>query len=173
MRAKGVILILMCALFSNTSCNNNKKVGNRAYNLMLKTLLTRDVEEVDVEEASKLNDVVYLDAREKEEYDVSHIKDAIWVGYKDYDSSRVSNIPKDKKIIVYCSVGKRSEDITRKMMQSGYTDIDNLYGGIFEWINRGKKVYNDSGLTTKIHAYNKTWGVWVRKGEKVYNANNT
>lgn len=168
MKAKGLIYILMCALFTNTSCNGQKKVESSAYNLMLKTLLTRDVDEVDVAEAVKLKDVVYVDAREKEEFNVSHIKDAVWVGHKDFDTTRLEGISKDKKIVVYCSVGKRSEDITRKINEAGYKNVANLYGGIFEWVNQGNDVYNDTGKTKKIHGYSKTWGVWVRKGEKVY-----
>jgi len=33
---------------------------------------------------------------------------------------------------VYCSLGIRSEVIAKKLKKAGYTNVFNLYGGIFE-----------------------------------------
>lgn len=145
-----------------------RKVESGAYNLMLKTMLSRDVEEVSVAQADKMDDAVFIDTREKEEYEVSHIKDAVWVGYNDFDMKRMDGVPKNKQLVVYCSVGKRSEDVTKKLEKAGYKNVANMYGGIFEWVNEGKPVYNEAGKTDKVHAYSKTWGIWLNKGEKVY-----
>ena len=75
--------------------------------------------------------VVLLDTREKKEYKVSHIKGAVHAGYEDFDLQKVSkNIKsKDAQIIVYCSLGVRSEDIAETLQKAGYTNIKNLYGG--------------------------------------------
>lgn len=156
------------AVFSFGSSSAQRKVESGAYNLMLKTLLSHSVEEISVDEAAKAKDAVFIDSREQEEYKVSHIKDAVWVGYNDFDIKRMEGIPKDKKVIVYCSVGKRSEDITERLQKAGYNDITNMYGGIFEWANSGKPLYNKQGKTDTVHAYSKTWGIWLNKGEKVY-----
>ncbi|MFI5134999.1 MAG: rhodanese-like domain-containing protein [Chitinophagales bacterium] len=145
------------------------QVSDPAFNLMLKTLLKHDVPEISVKEAVTRYNAVFLDARQKVEYDVSHIHGAHYVGYDDFDSARVKNLRKDFPVIVYCSVGYRSEKITEKLQQLGFTDIHNLYGGIFEWVNEGYKVYDDSGKETdKVHAYDHAWGIWLKKGEKVY-----
>ena len=162
-----IILVAMGLLFFNSG-NAQRMVQSRSYNVMLKTLLSHTVPEVSAADANKKNNVVYLDAREEGEYNVSHIKDAIWIGYDDFNMERVQEIDKDKKIIVYCSVGKRSENISEKLLAAGYKDVANMYGGIFEWVNADLPVYNRSGKTKKVHAYNKTWGVWLNKGEKVY-----
>ena len=78
-------------------------------------------------------------------------------------------ISKDKKIVIYCSVGYRSEKIAEKLIKSGYKNIYNLYGGIFEWVNRGFSIYDkEQKSTNKVHAYSPSWGVWLEKGEKVY-----
>lgn len=146
-----------------------QKVESGAYNLMLKTMLSHNVEEVEVcDVKDKQSEVILLDSRSKEEYEVSHLKGARWVGYDDFDTSRVSGIPKDKKIVVYCSVGYRSEKITEKLNAAGYKSVYNMYGGIFEWVNRGYPVYRNGKQTKKVHAYNKKWGVWLKEGEKVY-----
>ena len=112
--------------------------------------------------------IVILDAREKEEYEVSHLKNAIWIGYKDFDLASI-NIPKDMQVVVYCSVGYRSEKIGEKLQDAGYKDVNNLYGGIFKWKNEGNDVYDKSkNPTNKVHAYSESWGKWLVNGEKVY-----
>ena len=71
--------------------------------------------------------------------------------------------------MVYCSIGIRSEDISEKLKKAGYTNVYNLYGGIFEWKNRNYPVVNpENEVTEKVHAYSKQWGQWLHKGKKVY-----
>ena len=115
--------------------------------------------------------ILYLDTREKEEFDVSHLKDALWVGYKDFDEAQaLREIPdKSQAIIVYCSIGVRSENIGEKLKALGYEKVLNLYGGIFQWKNQGGEVYNGNGMPTdSVHAFNKHWGKLLQKGVKVY-----
>ena len=116
------------------------------------------------------SNIVLLDAREKNEYNVSHLKNALFVGYEKFDIQKtIKKLPqKDAKIIVYCSLGVRSEDIAEQLKSKGYTNIYNLFGGIFEWKNEGNKVFTKGVETNKVHAYSKEWGVWLLKGEKVY-----
>lgn len=112
-----------------------------------------------------------LDTREKREYDVSHLKNALFVGYDSFDAKIVQDNIKVKSdtIVVYCSLGIRSEDIGEKLLKLGYTNVFNLYGGIFEWKNKGNQVYdNKNKKTEKIHGFSKEWGKWLRKGEVVY-----
>lgn len=114
------------------------------------------------------SEFVILDTREKKEYDISHIPDALWVGYDDFDIKRVS-ADKNKKIVVYCSVGYRSERIGEQLLDAGYTEVYNLNGSIFRWINSGYQLVNSDGQkTTKIHGYNKKWSKWIKDGEIVY-----
>ena len=122
-------------------------------------------------ELSDAKQMVLLDTRSREEYDVSHLQDALWVGYDHFSIDSVTRqIPdKNKTVVVYCSVGVRSEDIGEKLIANGYRDVKNLYGGIFEWKNEGYPVYDNSGKKTeKVHAYSKQWGKLLTKGEKVY-----
>ena len=112
-----------------------------------------------------------LDAREIEEYNVSHIKGAIYVGYKDFKIEDVEKEIKSKndKIVVYCSLGVRSEDIAEKLKRAGYTNVYNLFGGIFEWKNNDYDVYNSNNkITENVHAFSKEWSKWLTKGQKTY-----
>ena len=159
--------ILACTLLF--SCHTSgQKVQSKAYDQMLSALLSHNVPELGVTEIDTTGEIVFLDARERNEYEVSHIKDAIWVGFEDFELSRLGEVEKNQKIVVYCSVGYRSEKISEQLLEAGYKDVSNLYGGIFEWMNREQSVVNDTGTTNQIHAYDHAWGIWVKKGEKVY-----
>lgn len=110
-----------------------------------------------------------LDAREKKEYETSHLKDAVWIGYNTFKPAYVDDVPKDAIVVVYCSVGYRSEKIGEKLKKMGYSKVYNLYGGIFEWTNRAYPLVDEENAkTSKVHAYDQDWGRWLNKGEKVY-----
>ena len=115
-----------------------------------------------------LRSAVFLDTREIKEYQVSHIPGAIWVGFSDFDTKRLAGISKDQVVVVYCSIGVRSETIGKKLKILGFEKVFNLYGGIFHWVNEGKTVEANGKPTTKVHAYSRVWGVWLNQGEKIY-----
>jgi rhodanese-related sulfurtransferase len=113
-------------------------------------------------EMSKNTPVYILDAREKSEYETSHIKGARFIGYDDFKISLVKDIPKDSKVYVYCSIGYRSEKIGEKLQKDGFKNVSNLYGGIFNWANSGFPIENKEGQPTKeVHGYNKKWSKWL------------
>ena len=117
------------------------------------------------------SEVILLDSREEKEYQTSHIKGAIPVGYDFFNLDTVQQkLPnKDSKIVVYCSIGIRSEDIAEKLKKAGYNNVYNLYGGIFEWKSNDNKVYNSGEKETdSIHTFSKKWSKWLRKGTKIY-----
>ena len=117
------------------------------------------------------SEAIILDAREFTEYKVSHLKKAIHIGYNNFNLNEITEKIKDKEkfIVVYCSLGIRSETIAQKLKNEGYTNVFNLYGGIFEWKNNGFKVYNtNEKVTDSIHAFSKEWAKWLVKGIKVY-----
>ncbi len=156
-------------LLSFFSCQS--QVNNPAFNVLLKSMLKESVPTISVAELSesKTDEITFLDAREKSEYNVSHLKNAVWVGYDDFNLGRVKSLDKNKPLVIYCSIGVRSEKIGEKLQEAGFKNVKNLYGSIFEWVNEGHPVYDNSGKETiKVHAYNKKWGVWLKKGEKVY-----
>lgn len=157
-------------LFIATACSGQKTVKDTSYAIMLDGLLEHNVKEVSVDELSKnRSKIVYIDTREKAEYDISHLKNAIWVGYDNQNLNALSHLSKNTKIIAYCSVGYRSEKTTQRLNALGYTDVSNLYGGLFEWVNQNHPIYDSrSNQTDKIHAYSITWSKWLNKGVKVY-----
>lgn len=110
-----------------------------------------------------------LDTRQQEEYEVSHISGARWIDYDNFKMGMIKDLPKDARVIVYCSVGYRSERIGEKLIKKGFKDVQNLYGGIFEWKNQNHMVVNQQNeATDSVHTYNKKWSKWLNKGVKVY-----
>lgn len=162
-----IILSIAMGLFQLKGQEN--KIESRAYRATLSTLLSHTVSEVSVKEAADLKDkALFLDARELNEFEVSHIKNALHVGYDNFNQSAIDTLDKNQKIIIYCSVGYRSEKISEKLLEQGFKDVSNLYGGIFEWINQGEKVYINNEQTNNIHPYSSVWGIWLKRGKKVY-----
>ncbi len=115
--------------------------------------------------------ITLFDGREKNEYDVSHIPKAENVGYNNFSINEITIAYPDKEtpIVVYCTVGIRSEDICEKLIDAGYTNVKNLYGGICEWKNNQYPVIDSTqSETEKVHTFSKHWSKWLTKGVKVY-----
>ncbi|BCS81028.1 FAD-dependent oxidoreductase [Anaerocellum diazotrophicum] len=72
-----------------------------------------------------------LDVRTPEEYEFGHIKGAINIPVDDL-RSRLNELPKDKKIIVYCGVGFRSYHGCLILKGSGFECL-NMSGGWTSW----------------------------------------
>lgn len=142
------------------------------FELMVNALISNQVDTIgtsDLEVMIQNGNTVLLDAREESEFDVSHLPGARWIGYDDFDLSRMKGISKSDSIVVYCSIGKRSGDIGEKLKEAGYQNVLNLYGGIFDWTNRNGIVVNDKNEAVKyVHPYSNTWGYWVNNYEKQY-----
>jgi rhodanese-related sulfurtransferase len=163
------ILLFLCITFSSLGLSQDN------LSKLLKKYNQESIPYISVQElAISKTSAVLLDAREPEEFAVSHLKNAICVGYEDFNLNTVTNSikNKDQDIVVYCSLGIRSEDIAIKLKKEGYKNVKNLFGGIFEWKNNNLKIYNQKNQTTdSIHAFSKKWSKWLKKGIKVYQKN--
>ena len=155
------IIILFC-LFSTLV--QSQEVLNPAFQKNLQSLLDESVPSISVKKLCQDSPEIYtlLDAREYEEYNISHIPNALYVGYDDFDIDRIKTVSYDEPIVVYCSVGYRSEKITNRLRKSGYKHVYNLVGSIFEWVNQGHPIEDQHDNPTKtLHTYNKEWSKWV------------
>ncbi|MDO7170821.1 rhodanese-like domain-containing protein [Mariniflexile sp. AS56] len=156
-----VTLLMSCIGFSQKDLSK-----------LLKQQNTESIPYISIETlVNKSDDFILLDSREQKEYDTSHLKNARFVGYDHFDLQQTTKqLPnKQQTIVVYCSLGIRSEDTAEKLLAAGYTNVFNLYGGIFEWKNQGLSVYDSNNLETeKVHTFSKAWSKWLLKGEKIY-----
>ena len=173
------IILITLTLFSSTlsiaqwtespmaSCENvefNRKV-NRLLNYSVDVISVTELEAADSDK------FILLDTREYEEYQVSRIPGAIYFGYDEPQWELLDKLDKNKEIVVYCSIGYRSEKIGEKLQKKGFTQVRNLYGSIFEWANQGYKLEGPEQTEThRVHTYNKRWSKWMfnEEVEKVY-----
>lgn len=140
------------------------------YFLFLHLIIPDQTPHLRVNSLKKINrdSIVLLDTRTYQEFEVSHIQGARWVGFDDFNLNKVDSLPKDTTIVLYCSVGYRSDLVGKKLEEAGYQRVFNLWGGIFAWINDGAAVYANHKPTNQIHPYSPTWGFWLSRGEKTY-----
>lgn len=167
MRIKILISLFICSLFSTYLVS-----GQETLEFVLHKFNSKEIPYISVDSLAQNKDTFYLlDAREQNEFDVSHLEDAFYVGFDTFEKTSLTKIIPDTKtpIAVYCSLGIRSHRIAQKLKKMGYTKVYNLYGGIFEWKNHGYPVFDNYGSETeKVHAYSALWGMYLKKGEKVY-----
>ncbi|MEI7744265.1 MAG: rhodanese-like domain-containing protein [Chloroflexota bacterium] len=66
--------------------------------------------------------------------------------YMPFDTvaARASDLPADKtaKIVVYCRTGRESAIAARALVDLGYTNIENLAGGMEAWTASGRSLVN-------------------------------
>jgi rhodanese-related sulfurtransferase len=156
-------------LLIGLSSSSFGQVESRAFQAVIESMLKKTVPTISVGEVKREENLILLDTRSKREFEVSHLKYARWVGYDEFNLNRVKDLPKNAPIVVYCSIGVRSEQIGEKLKKAGFTNVKNMYGSIFEWVNQGNPVYDKNDkLTRKIHGFDKSWGIWCKEGEKVY-----
>jgi rhodanese-related sulfurtransferase len=84
-------------------------------------------------------DIVFLDARENDEYKEGHIKNALSLPYYDFDSYKqvLNNIPKSSTIVTYCAGTDCDLSILlgKQLFESGYKKIYIFFGGWNDWFN--------------------------------------
>ena len=143
---------------------------DQEFNRMADQMAAGDTPNMSVETLRREREqVILLDTREKEEYEVSHIPGAIWVGYDDFSLDRVADLPRNKTLVTYCSVGYRSERIGDQLRNGGFDRVYNLHGSIFKWVNEGYPVENAQGeKTDRIHGYDEKWSRWLKRGKVVF-----
>ena len=79
-------------------------------------------------EESKKNGAIILDVRTSREYEARKIEGSVNIPIHEL-RDRLSEIPKEKPVIVYCEVGYRSYISTRILMQHGFNEVYELTGG--------------------------------------------
>lgn len=80
-------------------------------------------------------DHLLLDVRTPEEFNSGHIPGAVNISV-DQLAQRLSEVPQDKPVVLYCRSGNRSNQAAQILDRAGYTQIYDL-GGIITWQQQG------------------------------------
>jgi rhodanese-related sulfurtransferase len=83
-------------------------------------------------------DFVILDVRTADEFNAGHIAGAINIDYTSAQfTADVSLLDKSKQYLVYCATGVRGAAATQIMVGLGFSNVENMAGGITAWIQDG------------------------------------
>jgi rhodanese-related sulfurtransferase len=80
--------------------------------------------------------IYLLDVRTPQEYQQGHLQGAVLIPL-DQIEKRFVEIPKNRKILIYCAVGSRSNAAAGFLAGKGYKDIYNMKDGIVGWHRKG------------------------------------
>lgn len=125
-----------------------------------------------LESKSTSQELVVFDVREPEEYAVSHLKGAIQVdpdiSQEDF-LARFGDVLKDKQVVFYCSVGRRSsllaDKVSDSLFESGAEEIFNLKHGIFGWHDEEKPLVIANQSTEYVHPFSWRWKRYLKRKE--------
>lgn len=166
---KPALLIALIIGGSFFAAAQDERLKVRLYNQVVDAMLEHSVPEVRPEEVSQDSAMLFLDARERDEFEVSRIRGARYVGYLDFDLQRLEGTDRSTPIIVYCSVGYRSEKIAKRLIDNGFSNVYNLVGGIFGWSNAQRQIVDKDGAhTNEVHGFDRLWGKWLIHADVVY-----
>lgn len=112
------ILLLLILLLTLTACSGGSTVTK-----------------INAKEAKEMMDtqeVIIVDVRTQEEFNESHIENAILITNENIDGEPTELPDKDAIILVYCRSGNRSAEASAKLANLGYTNVYD-FGGIIDW----------------------------------------
>ena len=112
--------------------------------------------------------ITLLDVRARKEYAVSHIQGAHNAVSLRYAKKILAGVDKSQPIVVYCATGYRSGDMTRLLQREGYTNVVNVEGSIFEWVDKDYPVYQNDKQVKKVHPVDRNNGKYLRKDYHSY-----
>jgi len=133
------VATISMAIFLLTACGNISVNGQQKN-------LDSPIKTVNAETFKKLiepGDGVLIDVRTPEEYESGHIAGAQNINVNDGSFvEKITSLPKDKTIYVYCRSGKRSLKAAGILSENGFKIIYNLDSGILGWQSKGFPVTN-------------------------------
>lgn len=90
-------------------------------------------------------DYVMIDVRNNYESNVGHFEGAITPDVENFyefpDWLEKAEIPKEKKVLMYCTGGIRCEKFSVLMKKKGWEDVNQLHGGILRYAREEKGKY--------------------------------
>jgi rhodanese-related sulfurtransferase len=142
-RTLSILVLLFIVLVALSGCIGNKKsdettitdIKGSEKNTYINVTVTQGKEMID------RGEVFILDVRAPDEYASGHIKNSTLLAVQDIPAQeldiKLKEIPKDRKILVYCRSGRRSVLASTILVDNGFSQVYNMKGGITEWMNAG------------------------------------
>lgn len=107
--------------------------------------------------------VLLLDAREAEEFQVSHIDGAVRATTVRAAVNAIEADSREPTVVVYCSVGYRSSRLVSRLKARGVQNVYNLEGSLFGWANEGRPLARGHEPADTVHPYDDDWGMLLKE----------
>ncbi|HVZ40642.1 MAG TPA: molybdopterin-synthase adenylyltransferase MoeB [Candidatus Kapabacteria bacterium] len=96
------------------------------------------VRQISVEQLAQLRasgePIILIDVREPNEYQIANLGGTL-IPLSQF-SARAGEVPREGRVIVHCKMGGRSTQAVEHLMRLGYSNVENLTGGINAWADR-------------------------------------
>jgi len=107
---------------------------------------------------SAQGEIVLLDVRELDEYQVGHLSGAVLATDVEMALEAFGDRVRHETIVVHCAVGYRFSRLATKLESRGYDSVFNLEGSLFKWANEGRPMHRDTTCVEEVHPYDDEWG---------------
>ena len=93
-----------------------------------------EISPVDAATKVKTGDAIIVDVREKDEWDESHIPNAVHMSRGTLELEIEDKFPdRNKTIICHCGGGGRSALVAESLQRMGYKNVRSMAGGLKAW----------------------------------------
>jgi rhodanese-related sulfurtransferase len=126
-----VLFFLAFVSFGCSESSSEKETKSKPVLKKEEVAQTISYKTIEWNEAIQLNqkgDALFLDVRTPSEVAEGAVSGALNIPVQELDR-RYSEIPKDKKLLVYCRSGRRSAAAASMLIQAGYKEVYNIRGG--------------------------------------------
>jgi len=119
-------LLFLIVIISLVGCSSKSEIGH---------INTQELEQRMSQ--SNPDETLYIDVREPDEFQSSHIEGMRNMPLSSLNDS-FSQLQKDKEIVIICRSGNRSMQAAKLLQDNGYGKVINVDGGMNDW--KGKIV---------------------------------
>ena len=120
------------------SCNQGKTEGNSIPKSVETDTFIKNVDSGTFKKLVDSGQGIVLDVRTVREVAQGHIPNAAVADiYQSDFVKKINQLPKDKEVYVYCTVGARSSQAAQVLVNNGFKKVYNLNGGIIDWARNG------------------------------------
>ena len=128
-------------LANTQNLNEQEQISGKNHQQIKKEAEFKEPKAITIDQAYKLfkQGVVFIDARESEEYTDDHILNAISIPFYEYDENafKLNSIKKDQPVVVYCAGSDCDLSILLgdQLFEMGYKKTYIFFGGWNEWLD--------------------------------------
>jgi adenylyltransferase/sulfurtransferase len=101
------------------------------------TISVTTLEHMLKEQAEGTRDLVLVDVREPNEYEINKIPGSQLIPKGEFlNGNAIGQLPQDKQVVLHCKSGARSAEALAVLKGAGFSDAVHVGGGVVAWVNQ-------------------------------------